>query len=163
MKRVMIIGMVEGNHDDKFTLTFIMGQLASSGRKDLFHLLADAVRDETADIYDMQSHPERGDAMDHLGDDLGLVIAMHLYGIDKMPRKGPPLHEQLATIPDVAGDAIKAYSRDNFYLLERCMELRVSNSRAGTQVGRHASRQVRRKAGNRRSRPYEFFGCGSKI
>ena len=130
MKRVMVIGMVEGDQDDKFTLLFIMGQLLSTGRKGLFQLLTSTIENGTIDVYDMQSHPEKGDAISHLGPDVGLVIAMHLYGIGKMPYKGEKkLHKKLAE-----EDAIKrledirplvVYDNNNFYLLQKCMELGI--------------------------------------
>ena len=123
-KRVMVIGYVQGNPDDRFSLGFIAGQLYGD-RRDLASLLIDALTSNTLDVYDMQTLPAKGDAMDHLGEDLGLVIAMHLYGIDKMPVKNAPaLHDQISTIEGPAM-GIKVYCRDNFYLLQQCMRMKV--------------------------------------
>ena len=117
--RVMIIGSM--CKDDRFTLGFAAARLSMAGRSALSELLRDAII-AGADEYDMQTHPERGDAMDHLGPDLGLVVALHLCGIGTMP--GGRLHERISSI---LGEKIgvKAYCRDNFYLLLRCMELGV--------------------------------------
>src|SRR6476646_8318282 len=95
--RVVVIGMVERYPDDRFTLAFIASQLMTIGRWKLSGLLSGAILGDTLDIYDMQTRPEKGDALDHLGPDVGLVVALHLYGIDKLPVPGvAPLHEQVA-------------------------------------------------------------------
>jgi len=123
--RVMVIGLVKGNKDDRFTLGVAIGQLLVHGRTALSNLLRDAILNNELDVYDMDTAPAKGDAMDHLGPDLGLVVALHLYGIDKVPHDGPSLQERIAEVESEAALAVKVYNRDNFYLLTRCMELGV--------------------------------------
>ena len=113
-KRVMIIGWVEGNTDDRFTLGVIASELSYLGFRDISKMLYDALDGLTSDVYDMHTRPEKGDALDHLDSDVGLVVALHLYGIDKLPYQG-----------EIRPAEIEAYCRDNFYLLERCMKLGI--------------------------------------
>ena len=125
MKRIVVIGWTKkSDKDDRFSLMFIAGQLHTAGRTELAHLLRDQLINNQLDVYDMATRPDKGDAMDHLGADVTMVIALHLYGIDELPVKGRVLHEQLAGYGDKNAQAV--YCRDNFYLLERCMTLGIS-------------------------------------
>jgi hypothetical protein len=141
MKRVVVIGWTKkSSKDDRFSLMFIAGQLYTAGKTELAHLLRDQLINNQLDVYDMATRPEKGDAMDHLGADVVMVIALHLYGIDKMPVKGRELHKQLAEYGDENAQA--AYCRDNFYLLERCMTLGIPLVAFGDQPWYKAQKVV---------------------
>jgi hypothetical protein len=67
---------------------------------------------ENLDVYDMTTRPEKGDALDALRDDVALVVALHLFGMDGRTSG--------AGRPESWG-----YNRANNTWLSRCLALKI--------------------------------------
>ena len=77
------------------------------------------------DVYDMTTQPEKGDALDAIGADTAMVVALHLFGIDKLPGGNT------ARVTEM--DPRNCYNRDNIRLLELCMKHGVPLIAVGDQ------------------------------
>lgn len=119
MKKIIVIGLRET--DDLVTLEKIAAYFYDNGRRDLAERIWSTPPDY--DVYDMTTMPERGDAFDAIDRDTALVIALHLYGIDKVPVKDAVLKRAGAPIP--SGDLFSGKNGRNGLILQRCMKLGI--------------------------------------
>jgi len=110
-KRIVVIGL--NTLDDYVTIEKTATWLENNGRRSGDRLGA-RLRAGCFDAYDMATKPEKGDALDHIGPDVGLVVALHLYGIDQIPGK------QLYGM-----DLPYTYCKRNGELLQVCMGLHI--------------------------------------
>ncbi|HET6420115.1 MAG TPA: hypothetical protein VFG19_08165 [Geobacteraceae bacterium] len=79
MGRIVVIGWNEGNDDDWFFLL----RIATFLKEHQLDVFANRIAARDLDVYDMLTRPERGDALDHINNDVDLVIALFVYGVDK--------------------------------------------------------------------------------
>ncbi len=105
---IVVVGL--NSQEDYFSLAWIAAWLAEN-RPEMKLTRRILARDY--DVYDMTTKPEKGDALDAIGSNTRLVIAMHLFGIDKAPGGNTALATQLA--PD------RCYNRCNIMMLPLCM------------------------------------------
>lgn len=95
-------------------------RLVSRGRA-----LSDALADERRwDVYDISTKPEKGNALDHLEDEVALVVACHLYAIDT-PAEGEDCERLSAAAVEYGHPAEYYYNRNNRQLLPVCMQYRI--------------------------------------
>jgi hypothetical protein len=121
MSKVVVIGF---QRPDEYYTLFMIGQwLESHRRGGLARRLKKG--DPDLDLYDMTTLPEKGDGLDAIGDDTALVVALHLFGIDKLPGGNT------AKVTEI--DAREYYNRDNLRLLKICMERNVPLVAVGDQ------------------------------
>jgi hypothetical protein len=80
--------------------------------------------------YDMCTRPEKGDALDAVDENTGLVVALHLYGIDQIPGHSDVAKTRGTTF----------YDRNNGDLLKLCMEKGAVLIAQGDQPRRGAGR-----------------------
>jgi hypothetical protein len=108
--RIVVIGLT--NDEDLFTL-FVLAEWLEKWRPEM------AVHDRLLDnarieIFDMSTRPEKGDGLDAVGPDVKLVVALHLFGIDKLPGGNT------AKVTELAPES--CYNRNNIQLLKVCMQ-----------------------------------------
>lgn len=118
-KKIIIIGL-QGK-DDYITLNCIAEWLeAVRQRADLTDRLYS--NPGQYDVFDMKLYPERGDAFHAIDSETELVIALHLFGIDMLPKPGArePADPYL-------------YEGQNGFLLQLCMQLGIPLVCAGDQ------------------------------
>lgn len=117
---IIVIGLC--NEEDLFTLSWIGCWLKENRRRLGMH---DDLLSKRYDVYDMSTLPEKGDALDAIGPATKLVIALHLFGIDKLPGG--------STATATALDPGYLYNRENIQLLERCMRVPAALVAVGDQ------------------------------
>lgn len=111
---VVVIGL--HTQDDLFTLGWIATWLMEE--RPGMEALVNRIRCRSYDSFDMASMPEKGDALDAIGEGTQLVIALHLFGIDKLPGG----HTAEATALDPARLYNGTLERSNCHLLQLCMK-----------------------------------------
>lgn len=128
MKKIIVIGH-QGHVDDAITLDKIAEYFAEfRGRPDIARRLWEGEHD----IYDMTTHPERGDAFDHIDDNTELVVALHLYGIDLDCF-------DIEVVEFIHSKCKSNYSKDILYygrngeIHRRCLELKIPLVCSGDQ------------------------------
>jgi hypothetical protein len=104
---IIVIGCNSKINDDLAALRNIAAFFSAS-RPDLStHILADNL-----DHYDMETRPEKGDALNAINDETELVIALHIFGID-------------GRVGCAGGKGQWGYNRDNANLLSICLAKRI--------------------------------------
>src|SRR5579863_1076648 len=116
MGKIITIGYNNLRSDDDGYLRQMSAWLVKNGRAEL----AARIEAKDLDIYDMSTHPEKGDALDAIDDSTDAVIALHIWGIDG--REGVTL-----------GPKEWGYDRNNDELLAMCLERRIPLLSAGDQ------------------------------
>lgn len=111
---ILVIGL-NNRPQDTMTLDGIALYLLEQDEYELSRALID----EEYDIYDMATLPEKGDAVDHITKETKLVIALHLFGIDHIPR--PINNKRTKEIPYF----YPGEDGSNGNLLPKCMELGI--------------------------------------
>ena len=94
--------------------THSRGQLKSVPWEKVPMDIRDAIEAGHVEEYDMQSWPERGDALDHITKDTRAVFAFHLFGISERDRS-----------PALRTPAGYFYNRENHKLMSLCKSLGV--------------------------------------
>ncbi len=77
------------------------------------------------DLYDISTLPEKGDGLDAIGPETKLVIALHLFGIDKLPGGTTRLVSESSPLTH--------YNRNNVELLKLCMDRHIPLIAVGDQ------------------------------
>ena len=115
-KRAVLIGA--NIQDDLLMLAFLSQRLAMARSS-----IANALRDRKRwDVYDMTTKPEKGDALDHLGDDVLVVVACHIPMVDVIYTNDETL-ERLEEYKHMSGAYF--YNKRNPELLAWCASHRV--------------------------------------
>jgi hypothetical protein len=70
------------------------------------------LRREEFEIFDISTHPQKGDAIDHITKDTPLIIALHLYGMSPDDRHKKSSHGYY-------------YNRDNYRIYELAKEWNI--------------------------------------
>lgn len=109
-ERVIVVGYRQLSTDD-----WALDKIALWLMQEQQHDLAQILLDRTFARYDMSTMPERGDAMDAIVPGVELVVALHLYGIDKAPGR------RMARASSPHYGPMYFYCRDNFMMLEACL------------------------------------------
>ncbi len=116
MGRIVVVGCNNHHNDDLLILRSIATWLAGHGKAgQAARILADDL-----DHYDMSTRPEKGDALDAIREDVELVIALHLFGIDGRQT-------------GVAERVAWGYNRNNVSWLKVCTGQRIPLISAGDQ------------------------------
>src|SRR5579863_4001805 len=77
MGKIITIGYNNLRSDDDGYLRQMSAWLVKNGRAEL----AARIEAKDLDIYDMSTHPEKGDALDAIDDSTDAVIALHIGGL----------------------------------------------------------------------------------
>jgi hypothetical protein len=115
-KRAVLVGA--NVQDDLLMLNFLSQRLALA-RGSIAHVLKDKRR---WDVYDITTKPEKGDAIDHLGDDVLVVVACHIPMYDVVLTTDETL-ERLEEYKHLQGAYF--YNKRNSELLSWCVTHRV--------------------------------------
>ena len=87
------------------------------------------------DLYDMTTRPEKGDALDAIDGSTAMVLALHLFGIDKLPGGN--------TAKVTGMDPLACYNRNNLELLQLCMRRSIPLVAVGDQPWLGLERRTR--------------------
>lgn len=119
--------VVVGLQSDEELFTLLMISVWLDAHRPGYSELAQRLRSGGADfdVYDMATLPEKGDGLDAIGDDTALVVALHLFGIDKLPGGNT------AAVTEM--DPRNCYNRNNLELLGICMERSIPLIAVGDQ------------------------------
>ena len=103
---IYVVGYTGKQDADDWVLDAAAMYLVDLGRE----ALAEDLLDRRIEIFDMHTRPEMGDVMDAALTGVDLVVALHLFGIGKIP--GNPLDKEHGGY---------FHNRENGHLLDRCM------------------------------------------